>query len=246
MSNDALASRCPPSSHSCLQDHPGSCGFQSFLDIGGHVFHKIDYEIARPHAAQPLKGNREFVNGHWDNPTPIHTGMEFDIDRLPEGLAVTTAGYAYTDHYFNSVGFTLPDAGTPGFDTAMQLRSETLDSGLLAIQSPCVLEEQPCITQHPRAICPSCQATFARKGDMIRHARKHNPTMADAFKCPFPECRGKGFPRNDKLLAHLRTAHRCTPRRSTTMAGGLESGDMEERGGDDDRLDTECWAKVGL
>lgn len=48
--------------------------------------------------------------------------------------------------------------------------------------------------------CPSCGKSFARKGDMERHARAHGPS---SLWCNANGC-NKGFYRSDKLREHLR------------------------------------------
>ncbi|KAI4156030.1 MAG: hypothetical protein LQ340_000576 [Diploschistes diacapsis] len=57
-----------------------------------------------------------------------------------------------------------------------------------------------------RVPCLDCERTFGRRSEMLRHARKHNEALARSFKCPIPSC-SKGFPRKDKLTAHMKSMH---------------------------------------
>ncbi|KAH8731496.1 hypothetical protein GQ44DRAFT_330941 [Phaeosphaeriaceae sp. PMI808] len=50
--------------------------------------------------------------------------------------------------------------------------------------------------------------SFTRRGDLIRHARKHDSSKL--FSCPAENCnrtRSKGFTRKDKLIDHLLAGH---------------------------------------
>lgn len=59
----------------------------------------------------------------------------------------------------------------------------------------------------PHHICTICETSFARKGDLDRHSKKHR---APAFFCPFYDCRfnTRGFCRRDKLASHMRQGHK--------------------------------------
>ena len=49
--------------------------------------------------------------------------------------------------------------------------------------------------------CPSCGKSFARKGDMERHARVHR---APHLRCDVEGCKSRGFYRTDKYKEHLK------------------------------------------
>jgi hypothetical protein len=66
----------------------------------------------------------------------------------------------------------------------------------------------PNSTRHP---CPHphCHSTFARLGDLSRHAKIHSPERHRKYRCWMPGCdrNGRGFTRRDKLRDHVRRVH---------------------------------------
>jgi hypothetical protein len=67
----------------------------------------------------------------------------------------------------------------------------------------------PNSTRHP---CPHphCHSTFARLGDLSRHAKIHSPERHRKYHCWEPGCDRngrKGFTRRDKLRDHVRGVH---------------------------------------
>jgi hypothetical protein len=67
----------------------------------------------------------------------------------------------------------------------------------------------PNSTRHP---CPHphCLSTFARLGDLSRHAKTHSPERHRKYHCREPGCDRngrKGFTRRDKLRDHVRRVH---------------------------------------
>lgn len=57
-----------------------------------------------------------------------------------------------------------------------------------------------------RFTCPTCNKTYARRGDLRRHELKHNPSTKK-IDCPKPGCVRKGnqgFERKDKMVDHLK------------------------------------------
>ena len=116
----------------------------------------------------------------------------------------------------------LPSANDPRAEAQQQLtndfnlpKSQTPTSGpLLKDAERRILQHSSTLVLPPeqktagrRVACPLCDKTFARKCYVKRHARKHDETLAESFKCPFPACNNKGFPRKDKLRDHLEGKH---------------------------------------
>ncbi|KAH8773095.1 hypothetical protein F5882DRAFT_410417 [Hyaloscypha sp. PMI_1271] len=66
----------------------------------------------------------------------------------------------------------------------------------------------PNSTRHP---CPHphCHSTFARTGDLSRHAKIHSPERHREYPCQEPGCgrNRRGFTRRDKLRDHVRRVH---------------------------------------
>jgi len=56
----------------------------------------------------------------------------------------------------------------------------------------------------PRFPYSICGETFARRGDMHRHAKKHGPSK---IYCPVLGCRYGGHPRKDKVNQHIKNRH---------------------------------------
>ena len=88
--------------------------------------------------------------------------------------------------------------------TSMPLESQPDNH---ALTSPPASSSSP--SNHQRIPCLECGQTFARKSDLQRHARKHDPNVAK-LSCTFADCPyvgEKGFLRADKLRSHARNVH---------------------------------------
>jgi hypothetical protein len=67
----------------------------------------------------------------------------------------------------------------------------------------------PNSTRHP-CLHPHCHSTFARQGDLKRHAKIHFPERHRKYNCGEPGCDRngrKGFTRRDKWRDHVRGVH---------------------------------------
>ena len=60
-------------------------------------------------------------------------------------------------------------------------------------------------TDGSRPRCSTCNTTFKRASDLVRHQKKHQARRA--FKCLVPGCNYKGSYRKDKLDAHIKSCH---------------------------------------
>ena len=60
-------------------------------------------------------------------------------------------------------------------------------------------------TDGSRPRCSTCNTTFKRASDLVRHQKKHQARRA--FKCLVPGCKFKGTYRKDKLDAHVKSCH---------------------------------------
>lgn len=60
-------------------------------------------------------------------------------------------------------------------------------------------------TDGSRPQCSTCNTTFKRASDLVRHEKKHQARRA--FKCLVPGCNFRGSYRKDKLDAQVRSCH---------------------------------------
>ncbi|KAH8784817.1 hypothetical protein F5882DRAFT_124139 [Hyaloscypha sp. PMI_1271] len=83
----------------------------------------------------------------------------------------------------------------------------------------------------PRHPCPHphCPKSFARPGDLTRHAKIHSPERHRKFNCWQPDCNRNGqnaFTRRDKWKEHLRNVHKLEEGDRWTLKseGGIWEG----------------------
>ena len=118
----------------------------------------------------------------------------------------------YPNEYDNSVsvpnnmGLDLHQNGVaPSLGTApsaLEASTSTALSFSPSLGTPNSTARFPCATT-------GCERTFARAGNMRRHARKHDPA-AERFPCQVAGCKytgAKAFARKDKLADHVKKRH---------------------------------------
>jgi hypothetical protein len=147
--------------------------------------------------------------------------------RKPEGDFVCLIGQCHRYHHptasalnthYKSDHFGWPEAdwhlgAAPDLDRAQKLftdmnPSPAADQARLQASSQDTAQGTSTTNESAaRHICTICNTSFARKGDLDRHSKKHE---APAFFCPFFDCRfnTRGFCRRDKLASHMRQGHK--------------------------------------
>ena len=135
---------------------------------------------------------------------PIRSTIPFGVDNppcYPGASCDTDQSLLSAQSYQTPYRPTSPQPGT------------SLALGTSGIQVPSFGKQKSC--DKPRLQCShkGCTKSFVRRGDLNRHARKHEPGAAN-IHCPQAGCKfheDKGFYRRDKLLSHCKVVHKLSP-----------------------------------